>query len=315
MIIMRVYITVSRWANEETLKRLKEKCEVVINPSSRCPTKEELKAIAREYDGIIIGRLEVIDKDVLDRSKLKFIGVLAKGLSNIDLDAVKQRGVALFYTPEANISSVAEHTIALLLVLSKNIIKLDKSMREGHFNALRYSTIDVKGKTLGIIGAGAIAKEIIQRAKAFGMRILCYTPHPERHKELGVSFVSLETLLKTSDFISVNVPLTKETENLIGENELRLVKPTAYLINTARGNIINEKALIETLKNRTIAGAGLDVFDNEPQCNAALLTLDNVILTPHVGGVSREALQRMEEDIAHDILAFLDRKKPKYRVV
>ena len=310
---MRIYISIPSWKNEKSLETLRQKAKVVI--ADKRPTQSEFRNIIREYDGAIIGRLHSIDKEVLENSKLKFVGLVAKGTDNIDIDECKKKNVAVFYTPKANTTSVAEHVMTLILSLSKNLVKLDKSVREKQFDEYRYTTIDVKDKTLGVIGAGPIAKEVIKRASSFDMNILCYTPHPKKHNDLEVKFVPLSDLLKNSDFVSINIPLTKNTENFIDTNELSLMKESSFLINTSRGKIVNEKVLIDALKNNRLAGAGIDVFEEEPTHNKELFQLNNVILSPHVAGVSKEALDRMEEHVISDILAFLDDKKPKYRIV
>ena len=309
---MRVYISIPSWKNQKSLEMLKQKAEVVI--ADKRPTQSEFKNIIREYDGAIIGRLHFIDKEVLENSKLKFVGLIAKGTNNIDIEECKKKNVAVFYTPEANITSVAEHVMTLILALSKNLVKLDKSVREEQFDKDRYSTIDIKDKILGVIGAGSTATEVIKRARVFGMKILCYTSHPENHKNLNVDFVPLADLLKNSDFVSINIPLTEETENFIKKEELSMMKESSFLINASRGKIVNENELVNALKNNEIAGAGIDVFEEEPTHNKDLFELENVILTPHVAGVSKEALNRMEEQVINDIIAFLDNKEPKYRL-
>lgn len=292
---------------------LKKRADVVI--AKKRPSQSEFEEISQAYDGLIIGRLHHINKKVLNNPNLKFVGLLAKGSDNIDKDECKKKNIPVFYTPEANISSVAEHVFALILSLSKNIIHLDKSVRDEKFDSLRSTPIDIKNKTLGVIGAGPIAKEVIRRAKAFEMNIACYTPNPSKHKNLKVEFVSLKNLLKKSDFVSVNIPLNKETLNFITYKEMSLMKTSSYLIDTSRGKIVNEKDLIKILKDKKITGAGIDVFEEEPTKNKSLFKLNNVILTPHVAGVSVEALYRMEEHLINDIISFLDNKSVKYRLV
>jgi phosphoglycerate dehydrogenase-like enzyme len=310
---MKIYIPVPAWKGKSLLDRLQKYAEVII--AEKRPTQEEFEEIVKDYDGVIIGRLHFINKKVLETSNLKFVGLIAKGSDNIDKEECAKKNVTVFYTPEANITSVAEHVIALMLSLSKNIVNLDKHIREGLFDEHRYTTIDVREKTLGVIGAGPIAAEVIKRAKSFAMKILCYTKHPDNHKDLEVEFVSLNKLLEASDFISVNIPYNNETHNIIGEKEFSLMKKTAFLINTSRGGVVSEKATVDALKNKIIAGAGIDVYEEEPTHNKELFELDNVILTPHVAGVSKEALDRMEEHVIMDTIAFLEGKEPKYRLV
>jgi len=310
---MKVYISIPSWKNKKLITELKKRADIVI--AKKRPNQSEFEKISQNYDGLIIGRLHDVNQKVLENMNLKFIGLLSKGFDNIDKAECKKRKIPVFYTPKANISSVAEHVLALILSLSRNIINLDKSVREKRFDELRLKTIDIKNKTLGIVGAGPIAKEIIKRAKAFEMNIICYTPNQDKHKDLKVEFVSLKNLLKKSDFVSVNIPLKKETTNFIDLKELSLMKSTSYLINTSRGGIVNENSLVKILKDKKIAGAGVDVFEEEPTKNKNLFKLNNVILTPHVAGVSVEALDRMEEHLIRDIISFLDKKKTKYKLV
>ncbi len=310
---MRIYISIPSWKNKKLIDLLKKKTEVVI--AKKRPTQSQFQEIIKDYDGVIIGRLHNINKAVLESSNLKFVGLIAKGTDNIDVKECKKHNVSVFYTPEANLTSVAEHVFALILSLAKNLFQLDKSVRDGQFDKFRLSTTDIKDKTIGVIGAGPISKEVIKRARAFEMKILCYTIHPENHFDLNVKFVSLEELLIKSDYVSVNIPLTKNTHNFIDNKELSLMKPTSYLRNTSRGKIVNEQALIKALNNNLIAGVGIDVFEEEPTYNKKLFELKNAILTPHVGGISSEALNRMEEHLITDILSFLDKKDVKYRLV
>lgn len=310
---MKIYISIPSWQNKKLLAGLRERAEVVVAETR--PSQSEFEEIAKDYDGLIVGRLHEINKKVLANPKLKFVGLLAKGSNNIDKLECQKRNIPVFYTPEANISSVAEHVLTLILSLSKNLINLDKSVRAERFDELRLNTMEVRDKTLGVIGAGPIAKEVIKRARAFDMNIICHTPNPDKHQDLEVEFVSLENLLKQSDFVSVNIPFKPETQNFIDYKELALMKPSAYLINTSRGGIVNEKALVESLSAKNIAGAGIDVFVEEPIKNTDLFKLDNVILTPHVAGVSIEALDRMEEHLIADIVSFLEGKEVKYRLI
>ncbi len=310
---MKIYISIPSWKDKKLLDELKKRADVVV--TEKRPTQSEFEEISKNFNGLIIGRLHYINKEVLNNPNLKFIGLLAKGSDNIDKLACQEKNIPVFYTPEANISSVAEHVLALILSLSKNIINLDKSVRNEMFDELRLSTIEVKNKTLGVIGAGPIAREVIKKAKAFEMNIICYTPNPDKHQDLNVEFVSLKNLLQQSDFVSVNIPLKKETTNFIDFKEMSLMKPNSYLINTSRGGVVNESVLIKILKDKKITGAGIDVFEEEPTKNKDLFKLDNVILTPHVAGVSVEALDKMEEHLITDIISFLDNKDYKYRLI
>lgn len=301
----KLYIIFKSFGKDSNaLDLLKQKCDIAINRTGKRPDRQELKELAKEYDGIIIGVREIIDKEVLKNSKLKFIGVLA-GKENIDLEECKKRNIVVFDVVGSNAISVAEHTFALILSLAKNMLNMDKSVRSEEFDKLRNSGIDLYGRTLGVIGAGFVAKEVIKRAKSFGMNILCWTYHPEKHKDLDVKFVELDFLLENSDFVSLHIRASEKTKDLIGKQELKLMKPTAFLINTSRGEIVDETALVKALKNKQITGAGLDVFKEEPTHNKALFKFDNVILTPHAAGVSKDAIIRMDEKLAKDIIKFL----------
>lgn len=310
---MKIYIPIPSWRNDSLLNALKEKAEVVV--ARERPSQEEFQKIIKEYDWIIIGRLHTIDKEVIKNANLQFIGLIAKWTSNIDIEECKKKNIAVFYTPEANISSVAEHVMCLILCLAKNVITLNQKIREWYFDEYRYSTIDIKDKVLGIIGAGAIGKEVIHRAQSFGMRILCHTLHPKKHWDIKVEFTSLKELLRSSDFVSVNIPLNTQTKNFIDKEDLALMKKSSFLINTSRGGIVNEEALFNSLHNKEIAGAWIDVFAEEPTHRHDFFTLDNTIVTPHIAWVSKEALERMEEHIIADILGFLDKKETKYRLI
>jgi phosphoglycerate dehydrogenase-like enzyme len=309
---MKIYICFPSWKNDNLLNALRKKAEIVIAETR--PNQAELKKIAQEYDGIIIGIRNIINEEILSDSKLKFIASVTKGTNHIDAEACKKHNVAVFYAPKANISSVAEYIMASILVHSKSLFQLDKKMRKGPFDRYLIPTIDIKDKVLGIIGAGAISKELITRAKAFGMIIFCYTFHPEKHSNLDVEFVSLPVLLKNSDFVSVSIALSDKTKNLIGAQELSIMKKSAYLINASRGGIINENDLIDALKNKQIAGAGIDTFENEPNVNKEFYNLENLIMTPHIAGLSLDARDRWERHLVDDIIAFLQNEPTKFRL-
>jgi lactate dehydrogenase-like 2-hydroxyacid dehydrogenase len=312
---MHLYVSIPSWRDQDFVEPLMKKCEVTFNEREEHPSRDVLKKLVKMYDGMIIGSRDIIDGEVLDKANLKFIAVLAKGIDNVDIEAARKKEIAVLHTPEANTTSVAEHVMALILALAKNIVNLDKSVRHEVFDLMRGSTRDIREKHLGVIGAGPIAEETIRLAKSFCMDVTCYTRHSENHRDLEVDFVVFNYLLSVSDFVSISLPLTEETHHMIGETEFSLMKPTAYLINTARGGIVDESALIKALKEKQIAGAALDVFEEEPVHDKELFGLNNVILTPHVAGISKEALQRMRTHLIDDIISLIDGGRPKYRVV
>ncbi|GAG14620.1 unnamed protein product, partial [marine sediment metagenome] len=221
-------------------------------------------------------------------------------------------------TPNANMISVAEHTIGFILALAKRLVISDKATRQGNF-ALReeFAVSDLEGKTLGIVGVGKVGCTLAKKCKAaFNMKVLSYDPYlsPEKAKEMEVSLSdSLPELLKESDFVSIHVPLTKETRDLIGEEELKLMKSTAFLINVGRGRIVDEKALAKALKEKWIAGAASDVFSQEPpDPDNPLLKIENVILSPHMAALTKECVIRMATGAAQGVLDVLKGNKPEY---
>ena len=302
------------WVDHEGLEKLKEHCDVTCNELGRQPTKQELTQIVSSYDGIVLGVTNTVDKEILANSNLQFAGILAKGLDSIDVGAFKEKGIAFFYTPDANIQATAEHALALLLALTKKTVPFDAMVRDKAWESPpQAQTEELSNKTLGLIGAGATGKALAKMAKGLGMDVLCHTKTPSKH-EAFAAFVSLKELLARSDVVSIHTPHTKDTEHLINEEAFTMMKPSSYLINIARGKVVDEQALITALKKHHIAGAGLDVYEEEPPTNE-LLTLKNVVLSPHCAGVAKESLARMQRHITNDIIAYLEERTPKYRVV
>lgn len=302
----KVYVPFKTFGDEsEALEILQEKCEVDVSSTEQRPTKERLMEIADEYDGMIVGVRENIDHDVVKDSRVNFIGLLgSKG--KINREVCKGAGIEVFDTKGVNAISVAEHTFALLLGLAKDILNMDESVRNEEFDRLRGSSIDLEGKTLGIIGAGNIAEEVIQIAKAFNLEVVCWTFHPSKHEDMDVNFIEFEELLENSDFVSVHIKASEKTEDLIDKKEFKMMKSSSYLINTSRGRIVNEDALVDALKDEEIKGAGLDVYEEEPTHNQDLFKLNNVILTPHTAGISRDGKVRMREKLARDIVNYVE---------
>jgi len=251
-------------------------------------------------------------------SKLKVIGRHGVGVENIDLEAATEKGIWVVNTPDANDISVAEHFFGLALMLSKMLKKGDLALREGRWEA-RYQYIgrELHGKTLGILGFGRIGKSVGRiGSKGFDMKVLYHDAirYEEAEKEIGAAKVSLDEVMSQSDFISINLPMLPETKGVVGGREFNLMKPTAYIINLARGPIWDEKALVKVLKEGRIAGAGADVFEVEPAIkDHPLFELDNFIGTPHSAAHTEEALKKMSM-VTVDILRVLEGKKPIYPV-
>jgi len=272
-----------------------------------------------DMDGIIVRANGRASRKVMESApRLKVVGRHGVGVENIDLEAATERGIWVVNTPDANDASVAEHFFGLALMLSKMLKKGEIALREGRFEA-RYQYIgnELHGKTLGVLGFGRIGKTVARMgSKGFEMKILYYDSlrYPEAEEELKANKVSLDEVLSRSDYVSINLPMLPETKGLIQERELRLMKPTAFIINVARGPVWDEKALFRALKERKIAGAGSDVYEVEPATKEhPLFQLENFVGTPHMAAHTEEALGRMSM-VAEDIIRVLEGEKPLYPV-
>jgi len=284
-------------------------------------TKEELIAALRgkNYDAVLCLLTDKIDDEVFEAvgQNCKIFANYAVGFDNINLLAAKNRGMMITNTPGVLTETVAEHTFALVLAIAHRIAESDRFTRNGKYvgwQPMLFLGTDVSKKTLGIVGLGRIGSRVAYHAvKGFEMKVLYYDPkpNPDFEKEFGAQFVDLETLLKESDFISIHVPLLTETRHLIGENQLRMMRKNAYLINTSRGPIIDEKALVQALKENWIRGAALDVYENEPVLAPGLAELDNAILTSHIASATEETRAKMSELAARNIIAALEGKEPQ----
>jgi D-3-phosphoglycerate dehydrogenase len=295
---------------------LKEKAEILFATSLE---ESSLIKEVREVDGIIVRANGKVSRKMMESApKLKVIGRHGVGVENIDLEAATEKGIWVVNTPDANDLSVAEHFLGLALMLSKMLKKGEIALREGRWEA-RYQYIgkELHGKMLGILGFGRIGKTVGRMAyKGFEMNVLYYdtVQYKEAEEEIQARKVSLDELLSKSDFISINLPMLPETKGLIGKRELGLLKPTAYMINLARGPIWDEKALYTVLKEKKIAGAGSDVFAVEPATkDHPLFQLENFIGTPHMAAHTDEALKRMSF-VAEDIIRVLGGKAPVHPV-
>ncbi|WP_448534930.1 phosphoglycerate dehydrogenase, partial [Pseudothermotoga sp.] len=246
------------------------------------------------FDAIIVG-VQRITREMLQNSSVRIIAKHGVGVDNIDLEAATELGIPVTVTPNANAVSVAELTIGFIFALSKKLIDLHNNLYQKR-QFVSNVGLELQGKTLGIVGFGSIGKEVAKRALCLGMRVLVYDPYVEESmlRELGVERAELDELLRQSDFVSLHVPLNESTRHLIDHEKISLMKKTAYLINTARGGVVDETALVEALKSGQIAGAALDVFDVEPlPPDSPFFECPNVIMTPHVGAHTYEAILRM----------------------
>ncbi|MCP5099786.1 MAG: ParB N-terminal domain-containing protein [Chloroflexi bacterium] len=267
-------------------------------------SKDELLTIIPGYDAVIVRSATHLTADVIEHGlNLKVIGRASAGLHNINVAVAQKRGIRIVNSPDANTVAVAEHTMGLLLSLARRVPLANFSIKAGKWEKSHFMGTGLKGKTLGIVGFGRIGREVATRAEAFGMKIIVNQKPltPETLLE-DVELVDLMDLLKQSDFVSIHVPLKPETENMIGATELALMKPTAFLVNTVRGGVVDERALLETLNNDGIAGAALDVFVQEPVVNNALVQHERIIATPHIAASTADAQKAAAVMVAQEII-------------
>ncbi len=269
-----------------------------------------------DADALILGGGGPVTRRVMEEcTNLKIIARHGIGLDNVDLEAATELGIPVTYCRHTGEEvSVAEHAIALMLACARRLVEADRAVREGRWRArVELVGLELRGKTLGVIGLGAIGREVARIARnGLGMRVLAYDPYApdEAFREVGAESVGLEELLRESDFVTVHVPLTPETKRMLDAERLKLVKRGAVIVNTARGAVIDEAALCEALREGRIAYAGLDVFEREPPEGSPLLSLPNVVLTPHVAAFTREALRRMDMANAEDLVRFFRGERP-----
>lgn len=274
-------------------------------------TAEELKTRIKEADIVIVG-WSSLTRNVIDSAKrLKMISIWATTCHYADLEAAKERGIVVTHVPSYATEAVAEYTFALLLAAARKLTLADKHVRKGSFDWRPFGGMELAGKTLGIIGTGAIGFRVAEIARAFKMQLLGYDkyPNPKRAEELGLKYVDLKTLLRESDVITNHVTLTSETEKLIGKKEINIMKAGVVIINTSQGKVVDEKALGEALKSGKIAYAGLDVLAKEPPSkNTPLFKLDNTVLSPHIGFNTAEAEARCSDICVDNVVNFVEGK-------
>ncbi len=315
---MRPKVFVTREIPERGLSKIRDHFEVDLWKDEAPPPKDVVIERVRDADALVSLLTDPIDAEIFDAApKLRIVSQYAVGYDNIDIGEATKRGIYVTNTPGVLTETVADFTFALMLAVARRVVEADKYVREGRWKVAWHPLMmlgsDVYGRTLGIVGMGRIGSAVARRAKGFGMRILYYDSvrREELERELGAEFADLDRLLEESDYVSLHVPLTPETYHLIGEEQLRKMKPTAFLINTARGKVVDQKALYRALKEGWIAGAGLDVFEQEPiPPDDPLLKLDNVVLAPHAASASHETRSRMAEMVAENLIAFLNGKVP-----
>jgi glyoxylate reductase len=312
----KIYVT--RKLPERGLQIIRKHFDMEVWPEYAPPPKKTIIEKAKNVDALATLLSDKIDAEVFNAApRLKIVSQLAVGFDNIDIPEATKRGIYVTNTPEVLTDTTADFAWALLMALARRVIEADKYVRTGQWKVGWHPDMmagrDIYNATIGVVGAGRIGYAVAKRAAGFSMKILFYdvVPRPEIEKDFGAKKVDLDTLLKESDFVSIHVPLMKETQHLINEQKLKLMKKTAYLINNSRGPVVDEKALYKALKEGWIAGAGLDVFEQEPTpADNPLLKLDNVAVAPHISSASIETRSKMGEMVAENLVAFFEGKKP-----
>jgi D-3-phosphoglycerate dehydrogenase len=303
--LMRVLVSDPIAAQGLDLLRKEAEVEIDVRPEV---SADDLKACIDQYDGLIVRSRTKVTAEVLGcASRLKVVGRAGIGVDNIDVASATKAGVVVMNTPEGNTNTAAEHTIAMLLALARNIAPADTAMKGGEWQRERFIGVEVAGKVLGVIGLGRVGALVAKKAQGLGMITLAYDPFvsKERGQSLGVEVLELPELLPRVDFISVHTPKTRGTTHLIGREALALVKRGARLVNCARGGIIDEDALYEAIVSGQVAGAAIDVFEHEPPGDLPLVRHPAVLCTPHLGASTEEAQERVAVDIAQQVLDYL----------
>jgi len=314
---MKILITPRSFASfsDKPLKMLTERgYKVKRNNTGRPYKKEELLKLIRDVDGIIIG-IDELSAEIIDEANaLKVISKYGIGLDNIDINMATNKKIIVTNTPTANVDAVADLAFGLVLSLARRIPEADKKTKSGKWEKIIGKS--VWEKTVGIIGLGKIGKQVVKRAQGFEMNILAFDIVKDKKfaQKYGIKYVNLEKLLQKSDYISIHIPLNDATRNMISYEELEKMKKDAFLINTSRGGIVDEEALYNALRNNKLRGAALDVYNNEPIRESPLKELDNVIMTPHIGAYTEEAIENMSIQAAQNLIDVLEGRETQNRV-
>lgn len=314
---MKPKVFVTRRIPDAGLSIVREHCEITLNEEERSLTTREIIEGVKSKDGLLCLLTDAISADVMDASQnLKVISNYAVGYNNIDVEGATKRGIMVTNTPGVLTETTADLAWALLMDAARRIAEGDRFTRAGKFKGWEPMLLlgqDVYRATLGIVGFGRIGQAVARRALGFNMKVLYHQRNRasvEVEKQLNAAYASFEELLKTSDFISLHCPLTLETTHLMGDKEFNMMKNNAILINTARGPVVDEAALVRALKDRRIAGAGLDVYEREPELAPGLAELDNVVIPPHLGSASFQTRNKMAQMAAENLVAALSGKVP-----
>jgi D-3-phosphoglycerate dehydrogenase len=299
---------------EEGIEALRSHVEVDVKLGIK---PDELRNIIGDYDALIVRSETKVTADIIKAGKkLQVIARAGVGLDNIDVEAATRHGIVVVNAPTGNTIAAAEHTMALMLALARHIPQANTKLKSGIWQRTEFMGTELRNKTLGIVGLGNVGSEVARRAQAFKMRLIGYDPFvsPDYARNLGVELVPLEQLLRESDFITLHLPLTAKTKGLIGSKELAKMKPTARIINCARGGLIDEEALLHAVESGRIAGAALDVFSKEPPTESVLFSSDKIVVTPHLGASTAEAQASVALEVAEQVLAVLRGQPARYAV-
>ncbi len=318
---MKHKILVSGHLTDDILSLLERDCDVRANGEDRPMERADLLEAVAGVEGMLAMITDAVDAELMDRApRLRVVSNMAVGYNNIDVAAATQRGIVVTNTPGILTEATAELAFALILATARRVVDLDRRTRAGEWTCwapLLFLSREVSGKTLGVIGLGRIGRAVARRAKAFGMKVLYHNRarlDAAEERNLGVEYAERDDLLREADFVSLHVPLSEQTRHLIGRRELGLMKPTAYLVNTSRGPVVDEAALVEALREKRIEGAGLDVYENEPVLSTGLTSLGNAVLMPHVGSATVETRMKMARMAAENLLAGLRGERPAHVV-
>lgn len=305
---------------EVGLNLLKEHFEVEMYEGEGIIDKTTLMEGVKDASALISILSTNVDQEVIDSaSNLKIIANYGAGFNNVDVKYAREKDIDVTNTPKASTASTAELTFGLVLAVARRIVEGDKLSRTQGFDGwapLFFRGREVSGKTIGIIGLGEIGSAVAKRAKAFDMDILYTGPHQkkEKEREIGAKYVDLNTLLENADFITINAAYNPDLHHMIDTEQFKLMKSTAYLINAGRGPIVNEEALVKALEDKQIEGAALDVYEFEPEITEGLKSLDNVVITPHIGNATYEARDMMSKIVANDTIKKLNGETPQFIV-
>jgi glyoxylate reductase len=313
--LSRPIVLVTKRLPSLAMTRLEEACDVDLNDRDTFLTHDELVARVRGKQGLIAMLPDTVDRAVLEAGlpDLKIVAAVAVGINNIDAKTAAELGVAVTNTPDVLTESTADLTWSLILGIMRRVTEGDRLVRRGGWKAWAFDFMlgtELRGKQLGIVGFGRIGRAVAARAAAFGVRVAYFARNPQAPQVEGCEPMPLDRLLATSDIVSLHCPLTPETRHLIDQTALARMKRSAYLINASRGPVVDEAALAWALKNRLIAGAGLDVYENEPGVLPELMTLENVLLCPHLGSATSETRTAMADLAARNIVAVLTGQPP-----